>query len=92
MKFNIADNKVIQRKDKLYAIVAVVDNDTRKIVNANFVPVQLYTTGIKDIQKDEMMTVSKRYYTIDGKQLAQPQKGINIVRTSDGHTFKVVVE
>ena len=91
-KFNIADNKVIQRKDKLYAIVAVVDNDTRKIVNANFVPVQLYTTGIKDIQKDEMMTVSKRYYTIDGKQLAQPQKGINIVRTSDGHTFKVVVE
>ena len=91
-RFNIANNKVVQRKDKLFAVVAVVDNDTRKIVNANFVPVQLYTTGIKDVQKDEAMTVSRRYYTIDGKQLTQPQKGINIVRTSDGHTFKVVVE
>ncbi len=92
-KFNLADNKVIQRKDKLYAIVAVVDNDTRKIVNSNIVPVKLYTsTGIKDIQKDDAMTVTKRYYTIDGKQLSKPQKGINIVRTSDGNTFKVVVE
>lgn len=91
-RFNVANNKVIQRKDKLYAVVAVVDNDTRKIVNSNFVPVQLYTTGIKDIQKDEVMTVSKHYYTIDGKQLTKPQKGINIVRTSDGNTFKMVVE
>lgn len=30
------------------------------------------------------------YYTIDGKRLTAPQRGINLVRMSDGTTRKVV--
>ena len=32
-----------------------------------------------------------QYYSIDGKRLSQPQRGINIVRMSDGTTKKVTV-
>lgn len=31
-----------------------------------------------------------KYYTLDGKQLSAPQKGLNIVKMSDGTTRKVV--
>ena len=31
-------------------------------------------------------------YTIDGKRISAPQKGINIIRMSDGSTRKVVVK
>ncbi len=34
--------------------------------------------------------VASQYYTLDGKQLSAPQKGLNIVRMSDGTTRKVV--
>ena len=31
------------------------------------------------------------YYTLDGRRLSSPQKGINIIRQSDGTTRKVIV-
>lgn len=33
-----------------------------------------------------------QYYSIDGKRLAAPQKGLNIVKMSDGTTRKIVVK
>lgn len=90
--FDIAANKVVQKKDKLSVVVAIVDYDTRKIINANKVLVRPYSaTGISDLESQEPMKVTKSYYSIDGKRLDMPQKGINIVRTSDGKTFKVYV-
>lgn len=35
-------------------------------------------------------TVSQRCYSLDGRMLAQPQRGLNIVRTADGKTRKVI--
>ena len=34
----------------------------------------------------------KKYYTINGLTTNQPQKGLNIIRTSDGKTRKIVVK
>ena len=31
-------------------------------------------------------------YALDGRQLAQPQKGLNIVKTSDGNTHKIIIK
>ena len=47
------------------------------------------TTGIKEVNRDATKAV--RYYSIDGKRIATPQRGLNIIRTSDGKMKKVVV-
>lgn len=47
------------------------------------------STGIQNISNDADHKIDS-YYTIDGIRLTQPQKGINIIRYSDGHTQKVV--
>lgn len=44
--------------------------------------------GIKGSEK----AVAQQYYSLDGKQLSAPQKGLNIVKMSDGTTTKVVVK
>lgn len=46
-------------------------------------------TGISSIGADGNATVAA-YYTIDGKQLTAPQKGLNIARLTNGKTVKVV--
>ena len=49
-----------------------------------------YTTGITDILKDNQQDV--KVYSPNGKMLAKPEKGINIIRMKDGTTRKVVVK
>ena len=34
----------------------------------------------------------KQYYSLDGKKLSAPQKGINVVKMSDGTSKKVLVK
>ena len=47
-------------------------------------------TGIKGIN-DDVMT-GESYYSIDGKQIATPQRGLNIIRMNDGTTKKIVIK
>lgn len=48
-------------------------------------------TGINNVENaSDIYEVAR--YTVDGKRIAAPQKGINIVRMSDGSTRKVVVK
>ena len=49
------------------------------------------TTGIKDAVKTSSATEEARY-SADGTRLASPQKGINIIRMSDGTVKKVLVK
>ena len=48
-----------------------------------------YTSGIQTIMADDENT---RIYSIDGKLLSEPQKGLIIIRMSNGVTKKVVVK
>lgn len=56
-------------------IVALTDSDPQP-------------TGIKGVN-DDVMT-GESYYSSDGKRIAAPQRGLNIVRMSDGTTKKVI--
>ena len=48
-------------------------------------------TGISNVENaSDVYEVAR--YTVDGKRIAAPQKGINIIRMSDGSTRKVVVK
>ena len=49
-----------------------------------------YTTGVNAIGAGEKSNA--KIFSINGKQLEKPQKGLNIIRMSDGTTKKVVVK
>lgn len=50
-----------------------------------------FETGVKDIKgSSEAKEVAR--YTVDGERISSPQKGVNIVKYSDGTTKKVIVE
>ena len=49
------------------------------------------TTGIKGVA-DNASTIEVARYTLDGVRLSAPQKGLNIVKLSDGRTVKVMVK
>lgn len=74
------------------AVAAFVMGNDGKILNAGkfYVP---ETTGIRDISKTadgNLREVAR--YTLDGRMLSTPQKGVNVVRLSDGSTVKVLVK
>ena len=47
--------------------------------------------GIEEIE-DSTLKIEEAWYSLDGKKLAKPQKGINIIRYSDGTTRKVLIK
>ncbi len=47
-------------------------------------------TGITNVSNN--MVTGERYYSLDGKRLDQPQRGLNIIRMSNGTTRKVIVK
>ena len=47
-------------------------------------------TGITNVSNN--MVTGERYYSLDGKRLDQPQRGLNIIRMSDGAIRKVIVK
>ncbi len=49
------------------------------------------TTGINGVSDDSNATVVARY-SIDGVRLSAPQKGLNVMKLSDGRTVKVMVK
>lgn len=59
------------------SIIALTDDDPKP-------------TGITNINND--IEKIERYYSLDGKRMAQPQRGLNIIRNSDGTTSKVFVK
>jgi hypothetical protein len=59
--------------------------------------VEIEVTGIDQIsfQENGEQGINQEgavWYTIDGKQVDKPKKGINIIRMSNGTTKKVVVK
>ena len=75
--------------NKLYVVAMVIAPDGRieNAAKSQVTPI----AGIQDIEGSQKLTEVARY-TIDGRRISQPQKGVNIVKLSDGTTFKVLVK
>ena len=58
-------------------IVALTDDDPKP-------------TGIQSVNSNVIPV--EHYYSLDGKQTTIPQRGLNIIRMSNGTTKKVVVK
>lgn len=77
-------------KEQVYVAALIIDN-SGIIVNAAKAKVMPYVpTGITTITQQP--SSSTQYYTIDGKRIDAPVKGVNIVKCSDGSTRKVVIK
>lgn len=92
---NTSGNAIIQDKSKLHVVTLLIDTTNGQVVNALKSTVyENVAAGIKGISDsaNDVTSVAREYYTIDGKRIAQPQKGLNIVRLSNGKTFKAIVK
>lgn len=81
---------------KMTNTVIVVPNGSKELYQTawklSFTPVyeESEVTAIKDTKTDGI--IEKAYYSLYGRRLTSPQKGINIIRRSDGMTKKMIVK
>ena len=75
--------------DQVFANVLIISNKTGEILNAVRVKVGEDTNAIDDANVAEDVH-EVAYYSLDGRRLDAPQKGVNIVKFSNGKTMKKV--
>lgn len=86
---DISSKSVIQNKSKLSVVALLIDKSNGVIINA----AQTTISAASDIKGVDSATASESVrYTLDGRQMSAPQRGINIVRMSDGTVRKVMVK
>lgn len=61
-------------------------------VFGNIVEMTEEETNVKDVYATKQSTIPVTYYNLDGQKFATPQKGINIVKYSNGIMKKVLVK
>lgn len=87
---NMANYPVIQDSKNL-RIVALLLNEKGQIMNGAKAKVTGYeTTGIRNINTNAAEADVPAIYNIQGHRLQTMQKGLNIIRTKDGKTKKVM--
>lgn len=82
-------------KDKMKVVAFLSKHNKKnykdcKIANSNGKDLEM-SSGINGVVNGKQLTEVARY-TIDGVKLTAPQKGLNIVKMSDGSTIKVMVK
>lgn len=81
--------KVLDYK-KVYVVALIIDPETGAVINGGKALVVGGETGISTVGTAANATVVARY-AADGTQISAPQKGLNILKMSDGTTRKVMV-
>lgn len=88
---NMANYPVIQDSKNL-RIVALLLNEKGEIMNGAKAKVTGYeTTGIRNINTNATEADVPAIYNLQGHRLQTMQKGLNIIRTKDGKTKKVML-
>ena len=85
-------DELIQDKTQLYVVALLIDRNTGVIVNAAKSDIAAEgMTGITNVETSDGEAEIIGRYTIDGKAISEPVKGINIIKYSNGKTVKQVV-
>ena len=90
VEFNLAKLKKIQNRKNLNVCAFLYDRKKDVIINADYMSFE-HETAIEGVEADDENVVEAARYTIDGRLINTPEKGINIVKYSDGSVRKVVV-
>lgn len=88
---DISNNALIQNYSNLKLAVLLLNDNNGQIVNAAQVKL-IDPTGINSAVKDNANSNVVARYSIDGRKLDAPVKGLNIVKMADGSSKKVLVK
>ena len=89
---NISHKRVIQDKSKLNVCVLLINMKTGQIENAAKCRISdAKTTGISSSSQRKSAAAATARYTLEGRRIQTPQKGVNIVKYSDGRVRKEIV-
>lgn len=88
---DISANTLIQNKNNLELTALLINTNTGGIVNAVQVPLGT-GTGIEGVENAGSDAVEVARYNANGVLLDAPQKGLNIIKYSDGSVKKVMVK
>lgn len=86
--FDISKYPLIQKPDNLRVIVILFDTKTGIVENSATARLNV-ETSVMGVDTEEVVETAR--YAVDGCMISAPQKGINIVKYSDGSTKKVIV-
>lgn len=90
--FTLSRYPIIQDKTKLNAFAVLIDTNSGKVINANKCKVMSGTETAIDICNNDSITMEMERYSIDGRKLQRPAKGINIVKYSNGKVVKQIIK
>ncbi len=88
---SIAENTLIQNKDNLYLTAILFNCYNSSIVNAYQINLKTGASGITGVTTENGALEVARY-NINGVKLDAPQKGLNIIKLSNGQTVKMMVK
>ena len=89
---NVSSKPIIRDKAKLKVCVLLINTQTGRIENAAKCSIaDAIPNSISSVSDRKETAVETARYTLDGRQITAPQKGINIVKYSDGRVRKEVV-
>ena len=74
------------------AVIAMIIRNDGKIENAAKFYLSNDPAGVEGISENKSELKEVARYTIDGRRISTPQRGLNIVKMSDGSTVKVLVK
>lgn len=78
---------------QVYDVYIMVEGEKSKALEAELAEkYEQYATGIAEIQPAQAQGKVVAVYSINGTQLAKPQRGVNIVKYANGVTRKVIVK
>lgn len=84
---------LVQNKNNLKVVALLLNTETGEIVNADEKGITTDgTSGINNAVTGDGEAAEVARYTLDGKQISAPVKGINVIKMSDGTTKKVLVK
>ena len=98
---NVSDEAVVEAKMKNgsllvtpkkqgKATITIQANSNGKLATTSFVVNVTTADGIQGVVSDGAVEVAR--FSADGKRISAPQKGLNIIRMSDGTVRKVIVK
>ena len=77
-------------RELVTAVVLIIDNTTGELMNAGKARVT-FPDAVTDVERDARTKESARYNAA-GMRIAVPQRGLNLIRMSDGSVRKVMVK
>lgn len=88
---NTSGENIVQNADNLRVVAVLIDYNDGTVVNAAKTLRLGEATGIKGVNADEN-SKPVEIYDLSGRRLNSMQQGLNIVKTADGRTSKIIVK